>query len=385
MRRSLLLAVVIGLLSISNTKAQTVVLKKFINKFDSYKSISYTSVINNEMPWGDENGVVQVYQGKSPSGKLQFEEVTDREKTIFDGENLLVMYLQNKYYQLKNNYKLENDEVGGSKKLFRLSNMATKALNRPEKVKMLPDTIINKTGCYHIHVIVSDTLRHQKRVYNINDLYISKNSFLPVYFVNTRQVLIGQGDVESNDPVILVQRNKYLNYSFNKPEILNTAAVKIPAGYITSEEFNNKPSEKKLPLLTSGTKAPDWKLQDTKGKYLSNKNLKEKVVLIDFYGQGCAPCIMTEPIMARLHEKYKNTSVNIISVCIDKDKASAVTLSKKSKYPVYMKGKDMYNDFHGNAIPTFYLIDKQGIISKTYVGYDDELEQTLIAEIDKIK
>jgi thiol-disulfide isomerase/thioredoxin len=94
---------------------------------------------------------------------------------------------------------------------------------------------------------------------------------------------------------------------------------------------------------------------------------------------------MTEPIIARLREKYKNANVKIITVSIDKGKASALTLSKKTNYTVFMDGRGMYNDFHGNGIPLFYLVDKQGLIATRHDGYSYELEEQLTAEIEKIK
>ncbi|MDB5004805.1 MAG: hypothetical protein JWQ34_3030 [Mucilaginibacter sp.] len=107
MNKPTLLLVAIIYLSAVNAKAQTELLNKFVVKVNSFKSISYISVTKNEAPWGDNNEVVQTYQGKSAAGKLQFELISAREKSVFDGTNFLMLNLERKYYQTKENYRGE--------------------------------------------------------------------------------------------------------------------------------------------------------------------------------------------------------------------------------------------------------------------------------------
>ncbi|NHA03901.1 TlpA family protein disulfide reductase [Mucilaginibacter sp. HC2] len=72
--------------------------------------------------------------------------------------------------------------------------------------------------------------------------------------------------------------------------------------------------------LKPGNPAPDFSLKNDKGETVSLKSLRGKVVYIDFWGVGCAPCVYeikntTEP----LHAKYKDKNVVFLNICVDSD------------------------------------------------------------------
>lgn len=383
MRRSLfaLMCLLIGL----NSNAQTEILNKFVNTVNSFKSLSYTSVTNNESPLGDTAAVVKTYQGTNKLGQIQFEFKTSNDKDVFDGKDLISIHYIHKYYRAQKKYSWTNTYYS-SLPLFVLERIANKALKSPQKIVQLSDTVIKKTVCYHIKISISDTIVRNKRSYSICDIYLNKTTYLPAYAETNELVYIEKGGVSSRDAFKMIYRNTYSDYLFNQQRDLNTSTEKIPSGFLTLEQYNNRSTEKSLSLLTKGTKAPDWKLKDLKGKYKSSFDTQNKVLLIDFFGNSCAPCIMALPAITRLHEKYKNDVVEIVSIDIDNGKDALKFAAKyKLKYPVYANGKAVSKDFHVGPIPTFYLINKQGNVANTYEGYSDELEKSLITEIDKLK
>ncbi len=208
----------------------------------------------------------------------------------------------------------------------------------------------------------------------------------PVYAVHDQQGYISKGGVSSDDVFRLTERSRYLRYDFNTKRKIDLDLVKIPADFITLEAYNNKSSDKPLPLLSAGSKAPEWRLQDTKGNSFSSNSIKNKVLLIDFFGNYCAPCIMSLPVINRLHERYKDADVEIVSVDLDNGEEALKFAAKYNmKYPVYVNGKTVANDFHVSGIPAFYLIDKQGNVVTAYDGYSEDLEKNLITQIDKLK
>lgn len=72
--------------------------------------------------------------------------------------------------------------------------------------------------------------------------------------------------------------------------------------------------------LKPGSPAPEFSLRNDKGEMVSLKNLRGKVVYIDFWGVGCGPCIYEiNNTTAALHERYKDKKVVFLNICVDAD------------------------------------------------------------------
>ncbi len=385
MRKTLILSCIIITLLNLNVQAQVKILNRFIQQTNTYKSLSYAAITNNTSPFGDSADTVQAYILTNSVDGLQFEFKTNHDQDIFDGTKLLHLDLTNKFFSVKDNYKWANTHYN-SIPIFALVGIIKRSLKTPQKIRSLSDTTIKKIACFHIRIISSDTIIKNKRSYDITDLYLNKVNAFPVYAENNQLGYISKGGVSSDDVFRLTDRTTYSKYNFNKRKKIDLDLVKIPTDFITMDAYNNKSSNNPLPLLSPGSKAPEWKLKDTKGNSYSSNSIKNKVMLIDFFGNYCAPCIMSLPAINRLHERYKDADVEIVSIDLDNSKEALKFAAKYNiKYPVYVDGKAVANDFHVSGIPTFYLIDKQGNVIKTYDGYSEDLEKNLITQIDKLK
>lgn len=60
--------------------------------------------------------------------------------------------------------------------------------------------------------------------------------------------------------------------------------------------------------LEIGEKAPEIELLSPEGKNVALSSFKGKLVLIDFWGTWCAPCVKEQPELAKLYKKYKNAN-----------------------------------------------------------------------------
>jgi peroxiredoxin len=60
--------------------------------------------------------------------------------------------------------------------------------------------------------------------------------------------------------------------------------------------------------LEIGDIAPEISLPSPEGKIIALSSLKNKVVLIDFWGTWCAPCVKEQPELAILYKKFKTRS-----------------------------------------------------------------------------
>ena len=87
-----------------------------------------------------------------------------------------------------------------------------------------------------------------------------------------------------------------------------------------------------------------------------------KVVLVDFWGTWCGPCVASLPKMTELHAKYQSRGFEILGVAADEVDSLKPFLSNK---PLPWKNivdgdTSLAAKYSINAFPTTLLVDKQG-------------------------
>jgi thiol-disulfide isomerase/thioredoxin len=133
-------------------------------------------------------------------------------------------------------------------------------------------------------------------------------------------------------------------------------------------------------ILPAGTPAPDWTLSTLDGTPVSLSALRDTVVVMDFWATWCGPCNLAMPVMQAVHEDYAGMPVRVIGVDIWEDGDVPAFLAEKGiTYTVVVGGDSVASDYLVTAIPTFYIIDGQGVVSYSARGFDPEHE-TAIAE-----
>lgn len=122
----------------------------------------------------------------------------------------------------------------------------------------------------------------------------------------------------------------------------------------------------------TSAQAPDFSLPTTDGKILKLSNLKGKVVIIDFWATWCPPCRKGIPDLIELKKKYGGKGLEIVGVSVDAETKNQVVPFIKDhgiNYPV-VYGNQNVSELYGGieAIPTTFIIDKQGKIVASYQG-----------------
>ena len=113
--------------------------------------------------------------------------------------------------------------------------------------------------------------------------------------------------------------------------------------------------------------APDVSMTTAEGEYITLEDLHGKVVLLDFWGTWCPPCVASVPAVRDLQKRFsKEPQFKMISVGVDE--------TDEAKWRAFIDKNEMnwtqYNDrdhnvarlFDVHQYPTYILLDAEGIV-----------------------
>jgi cytochrome c biogenesis protein CcmG/thiol:disulfide interchange protein DsbE len=120
-----------------------------------------------------------------------------------------------------------------------------------------------------------------------------------------------------------------------------------------------------------GKPAPDFTVADGSTS-IHLASYRGKVVLLNFWWSQCGPCIQELPSLEQLHHEQPNLA--ILAVSIDEDPDSyAHFLVRRHVDLITVRDPDQLAAklFHTDMWPETYVIDRQGIIRRKFVGATD--------------
>jgi peroxiredoxin len=124
------------------------------------------------------------------------------------------------------------------------------------------------------------------------------------------------------------------------------------------------------------TPAPDWELADLNGKPVKFSDFHGKVLILDFWATWCVACRLEIPHFVDLQRKYGDKGLTVIGISLDEQSPEVVKKFVRQfgvTYPIVIGNQKVADAYGGiDAIPTTFVIDRQGRIVNQHMGYDDK-------------
>ena len=130
---------------------------------------------------------------------------------------------------------------------------------------------------------------------------------------------------------------------------------------------------------------PYFKLRGLDGNtYVPEDLLKGKVAIVDYWATWCGPCLIEIPFFIELYDKYKDQGFQMVGIALDEQGEEIVRPFAERleiNYPILIGAGGQsemidgipVNDFSSFwALPTTFVIDRNGKIHKTHIGYVDK-------------
>lgn len=146
-------------------------------------------------------------------------------------------------------------------------------------------------------------------------------------------------------------------------------------------EFLQNPQE--FLVTDEGKPAPVFTLKNLQGQNVSLQDFKGKVVLADFWGTFCIPCVEALPYLESLHQKYKTRDFTVLGISVDEksEPVHKVLRQAKASYPQLRATPKVWSAYKVNNLPALVLIGRDGRIIKRYGREADA--KAMLAEIER--
>lgn len=186
--------------------------------------------------------------------------------------------------------------------------------------------------------------------------------------------------VEQNEFMSIMMSGDYIPEPYIDSSKVVRAFVLRKATELEQKEMKEMQHRMEKPSPLIGKKAFNFRVTDMLGNTYSLKELKEKVIVMNFWFVECKPCIMEIPELNKLVEKYRGKDVVFLGLATnDQQKIEHFLKKQPFNYHIVPSSKSVADLYEVNSFPTHIIIDKHSIISSYIIG----LTPTTIDDLDR--
>ena len=133
-----------------------------------------------------------------------------------------------------------------------------------------------------------------------------------------------------------------------------------------------------------GVSAPEFALNDGQHS-IDLRSLRGQVVLLNFWATWCAPCIAEMPSLEAMQQQLPQ--VKVVAVDTEDDLANYRAYLERRPLPLFsvFDSASRSNALYGtHRFPESYLIDKNGVIRRKFIGPQDWTSPEIMDSLRKL-
>jgi len=138
--------------------------------------------------------------------------------------------------------------------------------------------------------------------------------------------------------------------------------------------------------LSAGDKVPDFTLQDTSDADFSLYSLKDKIIVIVFWRSDQERSAQALMSLQAIYAEFKAQGVEVLAISSDEGGLEPINKMKQSKQltftMLYDEEQKAYGDYGVIAIPSTFVIDKEGNLNYYYAGYRGDFSRQIRGRVE---
>lgn len=147
-------------------------------------------------------------------------------------------------------------------------------------------------------------------------------------------------------------------------------------------------AQEKETLVKVGDDVPEFVVEMFDGQKINIKDLKGKIVLINFWATWCPPCQEElKRVQKEIIDRFKGKDFVFLAISREESKEQVKKFRERNGYTFPM-GLDperrIYSKFATATIPRNFIIDKKGKIVEIEVGYTKEAFAKMIEKLERL-
>lgn len=139
-------------------------------------------------------------------------------------------------------------------------------------------------------------------------------------------------------------------------------------------------------MVARAEHAPDFTLPTTDGN-VSLSALRGNIIYVDFWATWCPPCRKSFPWMNEMQARYGKDGLKIVAISVDKEREPVDRFLKEmgTQFIIAFDPQGaIAEQYHLKGMPGSYLIDREGNLYLSHLGFRDKDKAVLEDEMKKL-
>ncbi|MEO3404044.1 TlpA disulfide reductase family protein [Mucilaginibacter sp. CAU 1740] len=192
--------------------------------------------------------------------------------------------------------------------------------------------------------------------------------------MRTRQYVLFPENVEDAVPSFVVRKKGYKQVSYTTEEPAQAepeSQKRFSAEELREQMLASLPKPEESTYFTTGEEMETFNTRDLNNNKIKLKELRGKVVVLNFWFINCPACMQEIPELNKLVDTYKdNPNVVFLAIALDYSYELRKFLKTTAfNYDIIDNGRDIANNYKIHLYPTSVILDKEGKVAFHTVGF----------------